>query len=79
MHSEVFVRFADDIRFDRLTSGLPTGANSGLVLSRTYFGNSPEVLSSVIYAQSEPSFVYMVFREDERSGPCLRGGACIEG
>jgi hypothetical protein len=67
MHSEVFVRFADDIRLDHLTSGLPEGANQKRVLSQTFFSNSPDVLPSVIYAQSETAFVYLVFKEDERS------------
>jgi hypothetical protein len=67
MHSEVFVRFADDVRFDRLTGGLPTGADPALVLSQTYFSNSPDVLPSVVYARTETTFVYLVFKDDERS------------
>ena len=67
MHSEVFVRFADDVRFDRLTGGLPTGADPAVVLSQTYFGNSPDVLPSVIYARTETAFVYIVFKDDDRS------------
>lgn len=67
MHSEVFVRFADDIRFDRLLGGLPTSSDPALVLSRTYFSTSPDLLSSVVYARAEASFVYIVFGEDERS------------
>ena len=67
MHSEVFVCFKDDIRFDRLLGGLPASSDPALVLSRTYFSTSPDVLSSVVYARAETSFVYVVFGEDERS------------
>jgi hypothetical protein len=67
MHSEVFVRFKDDLRIDRLLSGLPAGTNPALALSRTYFSTSPDVLSSVVYARAETRFVYIVFVEDERS------------
>jgi hypothetical protein len=67
MHSEVFVRFRDDLRIDRLLSGLPAGTTPALALSRTYFSTSPDVLSSVVYARAETRFVYIVFAEDERS------------
>jgi hypothetical protein len=67
MHSEVFVRFSDDVRFDRLTGGLPEGADPALVLSQTYYSNSLDALPSVIYARTEFAFVYMVFKDDERS------------
>jgi hypothetical protein len=67
MHSEVFVRFAEEIRFDQLTSGLPAPSDARRVLAETYFNGCSEALSSAVYARSETTFGYIVFRDDGRS------------
>lgn len=67
MHSEVFVRFTEEIRFDRLTTGLPATSDPARVLAETYFSDDPELLTSALYARSETIFGYIVFRDDARS------------
>lgn len=67
MHSEVFVRFTEEVRFDHLTTGLPTASDPARVLAETYFRGRPELLSSAVYARLETIFGYIVFRDDGRS------------
>lgn len=67
MHSEVFVRFADEIRVDHLTNGLPAASDAWEVLKETYFRMYPEILSSAVYARSEAKFGYIIFKDDGRS------------
>jgi hypothetical protein len=67
MHSEVSIRFVEEIQFDWLVSGLPASSDPALVLAKTHFSNSPDVLSSVLYARLETTFAYLLFRDDARS------------
>jgi hypothetical protein len=67
MHSEVSIRFAEEIQSDWLVAGLSPGSDPALVLSKTFYRDTPDVLSSVIYGRLETAFVYLLFRDDGRS------------
>jgi hypothetical protein len=67
MHSEVFVRFKDEIRVEHLMSELPAASDAGAVLAETHFRMYPEIISSAVYARSEAKYGYIVFTDDGRS------------
>jgi len=67
MHSEVSIHFSEQILSKWLTNGLPAHSDPATVLAQTYFSNSPDILSSVIYARLETTFVYLLIRDDSRS------------
>jgi len=67
MHAEVFVRFAEDLRFDLLTAGLPPGSDPAQVLADMDVQPIPDVLATAVYARADTSFGYIVFKEDGRS------------
>jgi hypothetical protein len=46
-----------------MTVGMPPAAEAARVLRETYFSDSPDVLSAVVYAHTETSCVYIVFRD----------------
>jgi hypothetical protein len=79
MHAEVAIRFADEIRVEWLTNGLPAASDPQSVLSLTYFRYSVDLLSSVVYARRETSFVYLVFKDDGRSIRVLVEGRVTKG
>ena len=66
MHSDVFVRFTDPIRPDRLAAELPPGVHPAHALRETSLCR-PELMSSVLHAVLESAFVYLIFKEDSRS------------
>lgn len=67
MHSEVFVRFTDEIRIEHLTSGLPAASDARGVLAETSLHSGSEAYGSPVYARSEPNFGYLVWVDDSRS------------
>ncbi|HET7461097.1 MAG TPA: hypothetical protein VFJ82_07605 [Longimicrobium sp.] len=79
MHSEVFVRFTDEIRIEHLTSGLPAASDPRAVLAETYLHEDPEVLLSSVYARSEAHFGYIIFKDDRRSIRLLVEGRTNKG
>jgi len=79
MHAEVPIRFADNLRVEWLTNGLPAASDPYAVLSLTYFRNSADLLSSAIYARLETTFVYLVFKDDGRTIRVLAEGRVSRG
>ena len=67
MHAEVFVRFKDEIRLERLIASLPPGSHPAEVLRATSLDEHRGVLSAAVYARVEPTFAYIVFKADPRS------------
>jgi hypothetical protein len=67
MHAEVFVRFKDEIRAERLVASLPPGSNPADVLKATSLRDRQEVLTAAVYARSEPTFAYIILATDPRS------------
>lgn len=64
MHSEIILRFQKDVQFSLLSAGMPRSAQHDAVRQNTYFKNSPDVLAGIEYSQKEPSWVFMVFRDN---------------
>lgn len=67
MHAEVFVRFNDEIRAERLVATLPPGSPPAEVLAGTTLRTNLDVLPLVVYARKEAAFTYVVIWEDARS------------
>lgn len=64
MHSELFLRFRDDIVVERLTAGMAKSANHSAVLSETYLKPNADILASAVYSCVEPVVMFVVFRDD---------------
>jgi hypothetical protein len=67
MHAEVFVRFREEIRLERLIAGLPPGSDPAVVLVSTTLRANPHVLPVILYARTEAAFTYLVSWADARS------------
>jgi hypothetical protein len=67
MHAEVFVRFREEIRLERLVASLPTGSDPAEVLEATSLRHRREVLAAAVYARVEPTFTYIILATDPRS------------
>ena len=63
-HSELLLRFRDDVVVERLTAGMAKSADSAAVLAETYLGPSADLLACAVYACVEPVVMYVVFRDD---------------
>ncbi|HEU4451710.1 MAG TPA: hypothetical protein VFR81_01585 [Longimicrobium sp.] len=64
MHSELFLRFRDDVVVERLTAGMAKSADAAAVLTETYLRPSADLLACAVYARVEPVVMYVVFRDD---------------
>jgi hypothetical protein len=64
VHSELFLRFRDDVVVERLTAGMPKSADGTAVLATTQLGGTADLLASAVYSCVEPVVVYVVFRDD---------------
>jgi len=67
MHAEVFVRFREEIRLERLVASLPPGSAPAGALAGTSLRTNLDVLPLVVYARNEATFTYLVFWADVRS------------
>jgi len=67
MHSEISIRFRDDVDPSRMLVGMADSSDPEEVLKQSYLKSDTDLLSNVAYSHIESSCLYLAFVDDDRS------------